>query len=171
MKTLNIAIRDDLTGLHNRRYFNERLMDELERARRYDEPLSLIILDIDHFKNVNDTYGHVVGDNVLVWFSSLIKKKHRNSDVIARYGGEEFAILLLSTDKKRAMEIAENLRRHIEKTPFVHEGEKVYLTSSFGVVTVGEDANSFDGLVSKADKYMYAAKVQGRNRVCSASTG
>ncbi len=168
MRTLNNAIRDDLTGLHNRRYFNERLIDELERAKRYDETLSLIICDIDHFKRVNDSYGHIVGDMVLIWIANLIREQRRKSDVVARFGGEEFAILLMNTDKNLALEIAENLRCQIEETPFLGDDDKIFLTTSFGVATLGEDANSFDGLVSKADKYMYCAKAQGRNRVFSA---
>ncbi|MBU0730338.1 MAG: GGDEF domain-containing protein [Proteobacteria bacterium] len=167
MRTLSDAIRDELTGLHNRRYFNERLLDEVDRAKRYDGKLSLIMCDVDHFKRVNDTFGHPVGDEVLIWFGDLINHNHRKSDVVARYGGEEFAVLLLNTDKRKALEIAENMRRDIESAKCCHENHDIRLTASFGVATYGPDAGSFEGLVSKADEFLYAAKVQGRNRVCS----
>ncbi len=168
LKTLNIAIRDELTGRHNRRYFNERLLDEMERAKRYHEPMSLIMCDIDHFKRINDIYGHPVGDAVLIWTGNLLRNRLRKSDVIARYGGEEFAILLLNTDKNGAMEIAEILRQALEESKYYYRpGLEIKITASFGVVTLDEDANSFEGLINKVDKYLYFAKAQGRNKVCS----
>lgn len=161
------AIHDDLTGLHNRRYFNERLLDEMERAKRYVNPLSLIILDIDHFKNINDTYGHPIGDRVLKWLAGIIRENVRNSDVVARYGGEEFAILLLNADKEHALTIAENLRRLIaDSLPPLSDSVK--LTVSLGVCSSSRDSKSFEGLVEKADKALYLAKAQGRNKAVAA---
>lgn len=170
LKTLNDSIKDELTGLHNRRYFNERLFDELDRAKRYgDCNLSLVFCDIDHFKRINDTYGHPVGDLLLVWFSKHLRIGCRKSDIVARYGGEEFAFLLINADKDMAIEIAEKMRRDIEKAIFVHEEIRIQITASFGVATFGIDAGSFEGLLSKADQYLYAAKLNGRNQVQAAS--
>jgi len=165
-KTLKVAIKDDLTGLHNRRYFNERLMDELERAKRYDGSMSLLMADIDHFKRINDTYGHPTGDGVLCWIGNLLRKELRQSDVVARYGGEEFAILLINTRKNQAMDIAEELRSAIETTS-ERDNNGIRITTSFGVASFGEDATSLEGLIAKADKALYFAKAQGRNRVRS----
>ncbi|MEW6594121.1 MAG: GGDEF domain-containing protein [Thermodesulfobacteriota bacterium] len=162
---LQESIRDELTGLHNRRYFNERLMDELERVRRYGGRFTLILADIDHFKAVNDTHGHQAGDAVLAWLGRLFHRHLRHSDVVSRYGGEEFALLLLDTDKEKALAIAEHLRAAIAE----EAGQAVArVTVSFGVATHGEDGHSFEGLLEMADKALYAAKAQGRNRVCAA---
>lgn len=166
-RTLRISIKDDLTGMHNRRYFNERLGDELERVNRYPKtPLSLIMLDIDFFKQVNDTHGHQFGDSVLIWFAGFLSATLRKSDVVARYGGEEFAILLINTDQDQALEVAEDLRQQIESLSRAATGTAI--TASFGVATFGEKATSIDSLIGKADKALYAAKAQGRNRVCLA---
>jgi len=166
-RTLDVSIRDALTDLHNRRYFNERLLDEVERARRYNEPLSLIICDIDHFKRVNDTHGHPVGDTVLRWVSDVLRNTLRKNDVISRYGGEEFATVLLNTDKVQALEIAEKLRGAFAGHPFKHCSIDVAITLSFGVAVLGTDSRTFEGLVAQADKALYRAKANGRNRVCT----
>ncbi|MCX5864846.1 MAG: GGDEF domain-containing protein [Deltaproteobacteria bacterium] len=165
---LQESIRDELTGLHNRRYFNERLVDELERAKRYDSRFSLLFADIDHFKAVNDTLGHQVGDAVLASLGRLFHRHLRHSDVVARYGGEEFAMLLLDTDKEKAVAIADHLRAAIAMEPVAHGEPPVKITVSFGVATHNEDGHSLEGLLGKADKALYCAKAQGRNRVCSA---
>lgn len=165
-RTLIDSIQDDLTSIPNRRYFNERLVDELERVNRYPkEPASLIFIDIDFFKAVNDTHGHQAGDAVLVWFAGFLSSQLRKSDVVARYGGEEFAILLINTPKVRAIKVAEELRHGIE----THSGpatKGIKITASFGVATFGDDAINVDGLIAKADRALYSAKAQGRNRVC-----
>jgi len=166
-RTLRISIKDDLTGIHNRRYFNERLVDELERVNRYPkEPLSLVMIDIDFFKQVNDKHGHQFGDSVLIWFAEFLSATLRKSDVVARYGGEEFAILLINTGKTQALEVADDLRRRIESLSIASTG--IAITASFGIATFGEETTSVDSLVAKADKALYAAKAQGRNRVCLA---
>ncbi len=167
MKTLDVAIRDSLTSLHNRRYFNERLLDEVERARRYGDSLSLIMCDIDHFKRINDTYGHPVGDEVLCWVAETLRKGLRKTDVISRYGGEEFAVLLSNAGRDQAFAIAEKLRRSIEECPFVHRESPIAVTLSFGISTFGVDSRKFEGLIESADKALYKAKAQGRNRVCT----
>ena len=164
-KTLRDSVKDDLTGLYNRRYFNERLSDELERAKRYNKELSLIMIDIDFFKKINDTYGHPVGDTVLQWFAKTLNEKFRHNDVVARYGGEEFAILLLETNRGQAAKIAELVRVFVEENspPCAPE---IKLTCSFEIAAYGTDSYAMQGLIAKADKALYCAKAQGRNRVC-----
>lgn len=163
-KTLRIAIKDDLTGLYNRRYFNERLLDEMERVKRYPvEPVSLLLLDIDLFKNVNDTFGHQRGDAVLVWFAKFLQKTLRKSDIVARYGGEEFAIILINTDLNEAYEVAEDLRRAV-KSESVKENDGLEITVSIGAATFFDKMHTFDGLIAKADKALYSAKARGRNK-------
>lgn len=166
LKTLESAIRDELTKLHNRRYFNERLVDEMERTKRYKESITLVMCDIDHFKRINDMYGHLMGDAVLCWVGDLLKDRLRKSDVIARYGGEEFTILLLNTDRDGGVEIAETLRKALEEARYPHGQEEISLTASFGVATFAADAVSWEGLMARADKALYCAKAQGRNKVC-----
>jgi diguanylate cyclase (GGDEF)-like protein len=129
------AIHDDLTGLHNRRYFNERLIDEIDRAKRYDNTISLLMCDIDHFKKVNDTYGHPVGDDVLTWCGKVFRNKLRNTDIVARYGGEEFAIILLNAEKDNALEVAENLRCTVAEAA-LPGNEMVKVTISIGTSTL-----------------------------------
>lgn len=165
---LQESIRDELTGLHNRRYFNERLVDELERAKRYDSHFSLLFADIDHFKAVNDTLGHQVGDAVLASLGRLFHRHLRHSDVVSRYGGEEFALLLLDTDKEKAIAIADHLRAVIAVESVAPGESQVRVTVSFGVATHDEDGHSLEVLLGKADKALYCAKAQGRNRVCTA---
>jgi len=167
-KTLRLAIKDDLTGLHNRRYFNDRLLDELERARRYPgEPLSLLMIDIDFFKKVNDNYGHQRGDAVLIWFADFLQKNLRKSDILARYGGEEFAIILLNTDIKKAYEVAEDLRRAVKRQSAKETGG-IALTISVGAATVSETPPSFKALLAKVDKALYSAKAQSRDTTVTA---
>lgn len=162
---LREAIHDDLTGLHNRKYFNERLIDEVDRAKRYGSSISLLLCDIDHFKNVNDTYGHPVGDDVLKWIGKIFRDKLRKTDTVARYGGEEFAIILLDTEKDKSFSIAEELRRTVAES-FLPGNENVKVTISIGTSSFGIDANTFEGLLNTADRALYRAKAQGRNTVC-----
>lgn len=163
-RTLRESIQDELTGLYNRRFFNERLLDEVERTRRYGGYFSIVICDIDLFKRINDTYGHPVGDRVLVQVASLLQNNIRSSDMACRYGGEEFALLLLNSSKELACSLAEQLRKKLAATAMSDiDGECI--TASFGVATFGTDSISFEGLVSKADQALYLAKTQGRNQV------
>lgn len=166
MRALDVAIRDSLTGLHNRRYFDERLREEVELASRYGERLSMIICDIDKFKKVNDTYGHPAGDSVLCWVANVLSGSVRKSDIVSRYGGEEFAILLARTDQAQAVELAEKMRAAFEARPFRYQGVEIRLTLSFGVSSLLHGSDDIEGFVSRADRALYRAKDQGRNRVC-----
>lgn len=159
------AFIDQLTSLGNRRAFDDALTRELAQARRGNHPLSLLLFDIDHFKQVNDTYGHQVGDQVLTALGSLTKQILRQSDLSFRYGGEEFSILLPETDIDGGTILAEKLRNCIEKFPFPVVGHK---TASFGlaVLLVADTANT---LLERADAALYQSKRQGRNRVTVAS--
>jgi diguanylate cyclase (GGDEF)-like protein len=165
-RTLKESIHDELTGLYNRRFFNERLLDEVERTRRYGGHFSILICDIDHFKRINDTYGHPVGDRVLVQVASLLQNNIRSNDMACRYGGEEFALLLLNSEKELALRLAEQLRKKLAAAAMPDIGGNS-VTASFGVATFGKDSISFEGLVSKADQSLYLAKMRGRNQVCA----
>jgi diguanylate cyclase (GGDEF)-like protein len=159
------ATSDPLTGLHNRRHFFVLAAQELSRARRHDRPLSAIMLDIDQFKRVNDTYGHAVGDSVLEEAAAVMGAEIRNNDVIARYGGEEFVILLPETDLSIAQEVAERVRKKIAQTDFLSGNGPVHITASLGVATLQPDWYSIDPLLQFADSALYMAKAKGRNRV------
>jgi len=166
-QVLRESIRDDLTGLHNRRYLNERLLEEIEKTHRYGGNLSLLIGDIDHFKLINDKYGHPAGDAVLRIVSAIFVRELRRSDLIARYGGEEFAVVLFDCTPERAKVIADGLRQAIEVAPLPSLGE-TKVTISFGAASFSKATSTLEGLIGKADKALYNAKAQGRNRVCSA---
>lgn len=163
-----LAITDGLTGLFNHKHFQERLKEELTRAKRYHHPLSLIMVDIDYFKNYNDYYGHIQGDAVLKMMAQIFKNTVRELDIVARYGGEEFVIILPETDKLKSLNFAERLRQNVELHQF--KGEKTQpqkkLTISLGIATYSEDADT-DKLIDKADQALYNAKKSGRNKVCS----
>lgn len=169
-KQLNgLSLTDALTGLANRRCFQEVLQTEWRRAMRNKRPLTLILADIDAFKPFNDTYGHVAGDQCLVEIAAVIKSPlMRPSDLAARYGGEEFAILLPDTALKGGVYLAEEIRREVEKLKITHAGSETdgHVTMSFGVASVvpNQDLVELD-LVCAADKAMYSAKEEGRNRV------
>ena len=156
-----LATTDPLTNTYNRRYFNEILQNELSRVQRYNTPLTFIILDIDHFKEVNDTFGHIVGDHVLIQLSALITTELRDSDVLARWGGEEFTILAPNCDTACGLQLAEKLRLVIEKTAFPDVGK---LTCSFGVTNYHAHDDQHK-LIKRADDSLYRAKKAGRNRV------
>jgi diguanylate cyclase (GGDEF)-like protein/PAS domain S-box-containing protein len=160
---------DYLTGLYNRRYFIERGTQELARAARYDKPLSLLMFDIDEFKQVNDTRGHRTGDLVLRHLSRVLGETLRSIDFCGRLGGEEFAVLLPETDAQAAFEIAERLRMAVAASPVVpEEGPPVRYTISIGVTTLDHEDSNIDTLLGLADQGLYQAKRSGRNRVCRA---
>jgi len=163
-----LASTDSLTGLHNRRHFMELAKREFGRARRYQRPLATIMLDIDHFKQVNDTYGHAVGDQVLQIVAERCQKTVREIDILGRYGGEEFVVLLLETGLDGARIMAERLRTAITSKP-VHAGEGLELnvTASLGVAQRDENTTSLEILIARADQAMYIAKHKGRNRVAT----
>lgn len=166
--TSEMAITDDLTKLYNYRYIYDELRRQWERADYYKEDLSLIIMDIDRFKEYNDAYGHVVGDMILENLSFAIKNSVRNGDIVGRYGGEEFCVILPGTSVEKASAIGERIRKTIEKTPLGMDplGEPIYITVSAGVATYPKHAANDKELVIKADDaLMFGAKRQGRNKV------
>ncbi|HWQ10767.1 MAG TPA: sensor domain-containing diguanylate cyclase, partial [Holophaga sp.] len=163
------ADHDGLTRIHNRRAFDERLVEELRRHQRYHHPMSLLMLDIDHFKTINDRYGHLVGDHVLREVGRILSETLRSTDFTARYGGEEFAIILPLTAEEQSRVLAERLRTLIAGAHFVHGGEAFSITVSIGVATLFAGAlTKRKDLLEKADKALYQAKNLGRNQVCTA---
>lgn len=162
-----LAITDGLTGLYNYRYFKEHLTQELNRAKRHKLEVSVVMLDIDHFKHYNDTNGHPAGDTVLKQISRLLKDNIRNIDLAARYGGEEFVLVLLEANKASAKIVAEKIRRLIEEHQFEFEEAQPNgkITISTGVATFPEDGQDFDALVKIADQRLYRAKQSGRNTI------
>jgi diguanylate cyclase (GGDEF)-like protein len=163
----DLAIHDNLTSLYTKGYFLQRLKEESKRGMRYGKMFSLLMLDIDFFKNYNDRYGHTAGDIVLKKLSHLMAESLKESKpIIGRVGGEEFCIILLGIDKKKACRIADELRRKIEKEKINLRRQDTAVTVSIGVVTFPADATEEDELIKKADKAMYEAKQKGRNRVC-----
>ncbi len=164
-----LAVTDGLTKVYNHRFFQELLEKEYKRSDRYDTEFSLIMLDIDYFKKINDTYGHLLGDEILKDIASLILGCLRSMDVVARYGGEEFAILLPETNLAEAVKTAERIRRTIENHDFVEvqRGKPLKVTISLGVTTYpSENINDRSDILTKADIALYEAKETGRNRVC-----
>ncbi|MBI3186090.1 MAG: GGDEF domain-containing protein [Myxococcales bacterium] len=161
-----MTILDGLTGVHNKRYFLEFLDRELARAMRYGTALSLVLFDIDYFKRVNDTHGHLAGDAVLKELCRRLKPRIRREDLLARYGGEEFACVLSNTDKRGALNFAESVRRMMEQQPFAHEELSMKVTVSLGVACrLGEDKAEATEFIRQADECLYQAKRSGRNRV------
>lgn len=161
----NMTIVDGLTQAHNKRYLLETLEREIPRGRRHGRPLSVVMFDIDFFKKINDTYGHLAGDYVLKELSTLVKKRLRPDDVFARYGGEEFAALLPETPLDGAGAIAEDLRRRVQEKQFLFEGETIPVTISMGCAELRTDMDS-TSFLKAADEKLYEAKRGGRNRVC-----
>jgi len=164
-----LSARDSLSGLYNHRYFCEELEKTFNFYKRQKEKedskdFALIILDIDDFKNVNDTYGHLMGDFVIKHLAETMLGNIRQSDSCFRYGGDEFAILLLDTDRSKAIQIAEKLRSIVEKTPIISRDTKISITTSMGVASFS-DAKTPKGLISKADERLYLSKNAGKNKV------
>ena len=159
------STHDPLTGLYNRRYLEETLARELILAEREGHPISIIMGDLDHFKAVNDRYGHLAGDEVLRVFGELMKRHARGSDIYCRYGGEEFLLVLPGMAEKDAVERAEHLRRAMAATPVAFGSSQIVVTASFGIASYPCDGRSGDELTAAADRALYAAKAAGRNRV------
>lgn len=160
-----LANTDELTGLPNRRSFFKALERELERSERYDQPVSVVLLDLDHFKQVNDTWGHPVGDRVLISAARAVEGICRDSDVPGRIGGEEIAVLLLQTDTVEAELVAQRIRRRIAQVDHMVPGDHINVTASFGVATSGPGREDVDALMAAADEALYEAKHSGRNCV------
>lgn len=163
------AHTDDLTGLANRRHFLELAEHELAHVRRYGGDLSVAMLDLDHFKNINDTYGHQAGDIVLKQLATLCQQMLRNVDVIGRIGGEEFAILFPETSRDEAYDIVERLRQAIAAKEISQEhAPHFHFTASIGIASFIKTDSNIDSLLSRADKALYEAKSMGRNRIAEA---
>ena len=157
---------DGLTQVNNRRSFDETIEREISRCRRYGRTLSMVLIDVDHFKRINDTFGHLAGDAVLKEVASAIKKRIRKEDLLARYGGEEFAVLTPEVDLKGALAMAEKVRKVIEKHEFSFDDESIPVTISCGVSTLGKKSDGAEAMVQRADEKLYEAKEAGRNQVC-----
>jgi diguanylate cyclase (GGDEF)-like protein len=167
-KTQDLAIHDDLTALYTRGYFIDRLKDEVRRCQRLDQHLSLMMIDIDFFKQYNDKFGHIVGDLVLKKMGILLKDAlNEFNPLLCRFGGEEFLVMLSGIDKKKSLIIAEELRQRIQSEKIMLRRQDTHVTVSIGIASLPLDTKDEDELVQKADKAMYSAKEKGRNQVCS----
>ncbi|MBU3142664.1 GGDEF domain-containing protein [Clostridium sp. CF012] len=159
------AIRDELTGMYNRRYINERLQLDINDSMISNKPLCVVMADLDFFKDVNDNYGHVVGDWVLKDFAKILSSSVRSdSDWVGRYGGEEFLIVLRNTDGNNAFEVIEKIRKLVQENVFEYKDIKIKITSSFGGYITMNEKITIDELINKADKNLYSAKNSGRNK-------
>ncbi|NCD12292.1 MAG: GGDEF domain-containing protein [Epsilonproteobacteria bacterium] len=162
------SITDALTGLRNRRYFDQRISEEVALSTRYKLPLTLMLIDVDHFKKINDTYGHTVGDEVLQTLSKIIQNVVRDSDIVARYGGEEIVIITPNTTKEEAAILAERLREKVEQTKVATIAtmqEVVQVTISIGLCSLSPIITDKEALLEESDQSLYLAKKYGRNRV------
>ncbi|MEW6989943.1 diguanylate cyclase [Colwelliaceae bacterium 6441] len=159
---------DGLTQVFNRKHWEECLDKEFSRARRYDHGLALIMFDLDHFKLLNDTYGHQCGDAVLIEAAQLISSLLRLCDQFGRYGGEEFAAILPETDLEGAIDVAERIRQKIEQCVINFQGNTIRISTSVGVATINPNDRRYEDLISNADVALYEAKTAGRNKVCVA---
>lgn len=165
----NLVRTDTLTGIANYRYFVQALEQEIERTQRSGQPTSLIMLDIDFFKKVNDQWGHEIGNQALIHLSRLLQKIVRKLDIPCRYGGEEFAIILPDTNLSACLPVAERIREGIEKSPLDVAGQPLRMTVSLGIATyTDKQETTVEALVKQADDYLYQAKENGRNQVCHA---
>lgn len=163
-KALKAAHLDPLTGTNNRAAMDCALKREVELAHRHSIPLSLLVIDLDNFKNINDSYGHSAGDYILKTLVTCVDETIRGSDMLFRFGGEEFTLILSGTDTEGAKRIAERLRRAIESYPFVYDRQEIAMTASFGIATLKTSDNP-ERLFNKADAALYQAKEAGRNQV------
>lgn len=163
---LRLASTDGLTGIMNKRSFNEVSQKDFESAQSTNKDLSLLVLDIDYFKRVNDTYGHGIGDQVLISFTETIQSVLTTSDVFARIGGEEFTILLFETSSKEAFELAQKIRKEVEQISIRYKEKNIQITTSIGLSKSEANDKTFQNFFERADKALYQAKEQGRNQVC-----
>ena len=168
-KLEQLSVTDELTGVWNRRYLWERLEEEITKARRFNLTVSCLMIDIDDFKVINDTYGHITGDTVLIEIAKILKSQCRNHDLLARFGGEEFVMVLHQTDLDGAVQLAQRLVKAVERHPFSTEDQRTLkATISIGVATYpAQDITDVNGLMKKADEALYQAKRRGKNRVIS----
>ena len=164
-ETKRLSITDALTGLYNARFFYHSLDKEIERARRYSEHFSLVIFDIDDFKEINDTYGHQAGDDILREFARILLGYSRKTDIVARYGGEEFVIILPNTKKKEAFLLSDRIREQVCDYTFTCNGNDVKITISGGIAGFPNDGDDARKLLYAADMALYAAKRAGKKQV------
>ena len=163
-----MAVLDAVTGIFNKRYFLDRLKEEFSHCVRAKQPLALLMIDVDHFKKINDTHGHLAGDFVLAHIAKTIKSMTRASDILARYGGEEFVVILRNTEEKGASQMAERIRKQVEKSPATFEAHTIPVTVSLGAASLDEeDYKSPELFIESADKYLYQSKESGRNKITS----
>jgi diguanylate cyclase (GGDEF)-like protein len=163
-----LATHDALSELYNRRHFIELLDKEIARSLRHDRPLAMLIVDLDHFKAINDVHGHIAGDVVLRQFSEILRRMVRADDIAARIGGEEFAVVLPETGERAAHEFAERLRQAVATAQFAPAGVITRITVSIGLSMLGESTSERSTLMRSADRALYRAKDEGRNRTCVA---
>ncbi|MFW6164149.1 MAG: GGDEF domain-containing protein, partial [Planctomycetota bacterium] len=164
-----LALHDGLTNLYNHRHFVATLDTEIEKARKIDAPVSLIMADIDNFKRYNDTHGHPRGDVLLRQVAKILLENTRQRDIVARYGGEEFVIILPVTGRYGARRVAETIRAQIEQHPFHGEDQSGPITVTLGVAVFPQDAATAEELIQQADDALYRGKDEGKNRVCWSS--
>jgi len=164
-KAYMLSIIDGLTGAFNRRYLEETLKKDFDRFIRYNHIFSVIMMDIDHFKKINDTYGHQAGDEVLKHLVRMVKNIIRTSDIVARYGGEEFCVVIYGSKKDDAIYVAERIRSIIKNNEVIYLDKRIKYTVSFGVSTVHKGIKDYEELLRKADTALYRAKNSGRDRV------
>ncbi len=163
------SLTDSLTGLYNRRFLHQRLEEEISRSRRHGSPLACVMLDIDHFKSINDTHGHATGDDVLRIIATIMRDHIRRSDIAVRFGGEEFVLVLFSNTTEGARHVAERIRADVEAHNFAQDGATLRVTVSVGISSFPDDnVPSADELMRRADAALYQAKEAGRNMVCVA---
>jgi len=161
------AVTDSLTGFYNHREFKKRLADEVDRANRYGHEISLLMIDIDHFKVFNDTHGHPFGDSIIKEIVGIIRKAIRSVDIASRYGGDEFSVVLPETGGEQALIVAERIRRSVNESPFLSpSGDSLFLSVSVGIASFPLNANTCDELIMAADDALYCAKEGGKNRAC-----
>lgn len=165
-RTEELAIRDDLTGLYVRRYFNQCFTEKFNQAAKYSKKLSVLMVDIDHFKQYNDTYGHTAGDIVLKEIAKVLSYNINKEDILARFGGEEFIILLSDLDKSSTIQKANHIRKEIENYPIMLRRKKTGITVSVGLANYPQDSKLKSELIHQADVNLYKAKTEGRNKVC-----
>lgn len=168
--TKHLSVTDPLTGLYNRRHFDNMIEREFLRAQRYSNDLSIALIDVDFFKKVNDTYGHLCGDYVLKEVAYLTLQTFRKTDMVFRYGGEEILVILTETPLEKAIIPLERLRKSIENYPFSYDNNNIRVTVSIGVESLNENIGRFEELIDNADKALYYAKENGRNKVITSSS-